>query len=225
MTVGMVAAQLKPVPNLICKWAQERGCMREFPLANARLGALPTHFVSVTSEGIKIKGLRFVVPDFEPTEENGINSNDWLARARKGRWKVEIGIEPSTVNYIWLRHRPQNGEPVTIKCELSKEHDGWRDFSWIEYGLNKDEYRSAIAHYQETTLRNIRAWTRGVISATSAQAIAATAPAREGLSAAAQIAGTAERRELEIAESAPNKRSYEMAADDDFFDEAQWGKN
>jgi hypothetical protein len=224
LTPGMVATNSKPVPNELCKWAQERGCMRDFPIEKARIGVLPTHFASVTAEGIKLKGLRFHVPDFEPTSTDGIDPNDWLMQARKGSWKVEIGIDPSTVNFLWLRHRTRDRRVVELKCPLSAEHEGWRDFSWLEYGLNREEYREGLQNYAETTLRDINAWARGAIAQTHREAAAVTGKARAGMTKTAQIAGTADRRsnEMVVPSLAPKRAP---ATGVEFFDEAQWGNN
>jgi hypothetical protein len=86
LSTGMVASGTLPIPNEIWKWGKDRGCMRETPIEDARLGALPVHFGSVTAEGIKIKKLRYVVPDFDPASPDGIDANEWLVRARKGAW-------------------------------------------------------------------------------------------------------------------------------------------
>jgi len=221
LTPGMVASRILPVPNQIMKWASDRGCLREFSLESARIGALPTHFASITAEGIQIKGLRFVLQDHQPTTTEGIDANDWLMRALKERWKVEIGIEPSTVNYVWLRHRPRSGVPVSIMCPLSAEHEGWRDFSWIEYGLNNEEYKSAIKAYEEKELREIKAWGRAQQDKITKKAAAETAVAREGMSASAQIAGTEARRRLEMEGPAEAPILSEIGSP--FFNDEQWG--
>jgi hypothetical protein len=224
MTPGMVAAHTLPVPNELYRWAKERGCIREFSLEAAQIGTLPTHFSNVTMEGIKVMGLRFMVPEFEPSTTDGIDPNDWLMRAKKGSWKVEIGIDPATVDFVWLRHRPADGPVVALKCLLSGEHSGWQGLSWVEYGLNNDEYKAAITRYQETELRDSRAWLRAVSAQTTTEALATTVPARAGMSASAQIAGAAERREQEMnGNGEPDAPSSTTGGE--FFDEKQWGKN
>ena len=222
LTPGMVASAVLPVPNHICAWAKERGCMRDFTIENARIGVLPTHFSTVTSEGIKLKGLHFRVPDFQPETPDGIESNDWLMTARKQSWEVELGIDPSTVNYVWLRHRPSGGRVFEILCPLSDEHEGWRGLSWLEYGYNQKEYRDSLNNYEESQLRDIRAWARKTMEATHRHAASLTDNAREGLTNAMQVAGTGVRRANEMALNEASTKELILTGGE-FFDEQQWG--
>jgi hypothetical protein len=183
---------------------------------------LPTHFATLTAEGIKIKKLRFVLPNYEETTADGIDAAEWLLEAKRGCWKVEVGIDPTTVDHIWLRHRPRSGNPIVIKCMLSSEHEGWRGFSWIEYGLNQEEYSKSLLEYEQTTLRDIRAWSRAVVEGTTTEAVAMTEPKRVGMSATAQIAGSQDRRTLEMTHGS---RPVPLTTGSEFFDEKQWGNS
>ena len=227
-TEGMVADQVAAVPQLLFNWAEERGCMRQVEMDTLRIGALPTYFASVTVEGITIDGLRFLVPEFEPLAPDGIQPNAWMMEAKRRTWEVEVGIDRSTVDFIWLRHRRPGKKVAVIRCEISSEHSGFKGLTWSEYEFYSGRIKANSA--AASGIRsNIKAWALAVVADTTVEAKATTEAAREGLSATAQIGGASERKEMEKqsvdmaslgAGSAPGPTSTGGAD----FDDEQWVK-
>lgn len=221
MTPGMVAEKVKTSPVEIQEWAAKRGVYREADPVRVRLGTLPSIRVSLSEKGIHLDRLHYQLPDYRPGDPEGVNAKDWLMRARKKVMNVEVAKVPSTVDYILLRHR-HPGEPlIELKCELADQHEGFRGFSWGMYDAANADRKEELKEFNEGFRRDIGAFVRATEQQIIAEAKAATAAAKEGLTKAAQINGVDERRADET-ESETGKPSQPIARidEDEFFPDA-----
>jgi hypothetical protein len=235
----MVVEGTLPIARAIYDWGKRNGCVREFPFEKAQMGVLPTVFVNLTEEGIKVQGLRFVLPNYDqPSPESNnadcqrppisIEANEWLSIAKGACRKVEVGIDSTTINFVWLRYRPPGGSVVCIKCDLSSEHSGWMNFSWAEYGIHRKKLLKGADTFEEEDARDIRAWAGAAVNRVTRTAIAQTEPMREGMTATAQIAGAAERRAneatlLTVEDGSSKKPTPPIGIPgDQFFDPNDW---
>ncbi len=228
LSEGMVAEKLHecPTPNRLWDYAERHGMLRETTLEEARPHALPHDEAAITERGIQFEGLRFKVPNFKPGEPGGIEANAWLAEARKERWKVDIVREPTTVDYIWLRHTPQGGPRVMLKCPLSEGQAGLSGIPWGMYrqikanaGLKLADYRNGA--YQIAAARHCK-----IVEETLEEARLLTEAARKGLSKAALKRDVSQNRKAEEAERAaasqvpePTTGAAKTVTDDDEFRE------
>lgn len=215
---GMLADGVIPVPNKIWQWAQERGCIRPYSIENARIETLPGLEANVTAEGIRIRGLHYLVPN-----ATGIDANDWLINARVKAFPEHFAIDPATVNFVYLLRKLPDGKTEALVCNLGPEDKGWLDFSWQEYETKKKQRRADITEYLEGEQRLIFATAEADNRKLTAHAAAATKAAREGMSMAEQIRGTEPRRADEIAKISGNAarsfRSEHIRSEDEFLDD------
>ncbi len=189
LTHGMVEDKVLPVPNHVWKWGKENGSLRGGNLLEARKQLLPWAKASVTEYGITLKGLCFLVPDIDPGSPAGIEANEWLARAREKRWEISLGVDLSTVSYVWLRHAPRGRAPVMTQCPLAPGQEGLAGLSWEEWRIRRYEGKLTLKDYKEGILRAAEEDFAAVASKLAGDAKAKTSAARKGLSKSEQKAG------------------------------------
>ena len=223
MTKGMVAAGIPPIPNRIWKWAEESGCLRTANIEETRMHLLPWHEVSVTEYGFSIKGLKYLIPDIDPKTPGGVEANEWLAKARIERWKLQLAIDPSTVAHVWFRHAPKRKPPALIKCPLSPGQDGFTPFTWEEYLFFMKAEKMRTKDYMNGTLRLVDQEFKAIVKSVTDEAAHKTAAARDGLSKVDQVRGIDANRRNEADErSKPKPTAHTKAPEISFkgyFDE------
>lgn len=198
-TKGMYDDNVLQTPTRVWKWGAENGCLRAADLANARQQLLPWEKASVTEHGFVLHGLRYLVPDVDPTSPHGIEANEWLAKAREQRWKIDLGIDLSTVSFVWLRHAPRGKAPVMTQCPLAPGQDGFAHLSWEEWRLYKQSQKETLDSYKKGELRGAEENFAAVAKRLGEEALAKTSDARHGMSKSDQTAGISDNRSQEQA--------------------------
>ena len=222
LTDAMVAEGLhkKPTPNALWDYADRHGMLREFDLAEARIHAIPFRAAAVTDRGIRIEDLRYEVPTLDPTKPGGIDAMQWLAEARKKRWKVDLGIDEATVDYVWLRHAPQGAVPQLIQCPLAVSLvSSYGGLSWPEYRSIKADSISSREEYREGEFREATAIYRAILKRTTKEAEDLTHTAREGMKKAQLLAGIDQNRSAEAAERNAAAIDRDTSIDEPEFEE------
>lgn len=192
-----------PTPNALWNYGERHGLVREFSLEEARLHALPMERASVTDSGIQFEGLRYQVPTFDAGQPGGIDANHWLAEAREKRWRVDLILDPATVNHVWLRHTPQGVAPLVLQCGLSESQvASVGGLPWSMYRAVRAKATEAKAAYREGKQRIANTLFCRAVKRITAEAQEMTKAAREGVSKAELMRGTAENRAAERAERA-----------------------
>jgi len=227
MTKGMVDAGVLPVPNKIWQWAEASGCLRTFDLQEARQQLFGWAEASVTERGFVLQKLRYLIPDLDPVSPDGIDAAEWLASARQRRWKVPLGVDPSTVSHVWLRYAPRGKAPKLIRCPLAAGQDGYEGLSWEEYRLVREKEKTGVKTYEETALRAAGGEFRAICRDVAHNAAALTDAQRAGQSKSAQTDGIARNRAAEQAERNGQAASPPVpgpvAKSTAYFDKAVWG--
>jgi hypothetical protein len=197
---GMVEDNVIPVPNHVWKWGKDNGCLRAADIENAKLQLLPWAQASVTEYGFILKGLRYLIPDVDAGSPDGIEANEWMAKARQNRWKIQLGVDLNTVSYVWLRHAPRGKAPVMTKCPLAPGQEGFADLSWEEWRLHRAAEKQTLKAYQQGELRAAQENFAAIAIRLAAEAEPQTRAARSGLSQTDQKANIRANREAEKAE-------------------------
>lgn len=222
LTDAMVAEGLhkKPTPNALWDYADRHGMLREFDLAEARIHALPFRCAAVTDRGLRIEDLRYEVPTLDPKKPGGIDAMQWLAEAKKRRWKVDLGIDEATVDYVWLRHAPQGGEPRLIQCPLADSLvSSFGGLSWPEYRSIKADSAKSREDYREGEFREATAIYRAILKRTKVEAETLTNAAREGMKKAHLLAGIDQNREAEAEERKRAGKAADVTDQEPEFEE------
>lgn len=227
MTKGMFDDGVIPAPNHIWKWGADNGCLRAPNLANARLQLLPWQTASVTEHGFVLQGLRYLIPDIDPGSPQGIEANEWLAKARQERWEIPLGIDLSTVSFVWLRHAARGRAPIMTQCPLAPGQDGYAHLSWEEWRLHRQSLKITLDAYKKGELRAAEENFAAVAARLAEEAAAKTGAARQGLSKADQKSNVGANRDHEKREHGATALSTGQAAKTTnvvraYFDKDSW---
>lgn len=218
LTAGMIKAGLmkQPTPVAIWSYGSEHGMLRTMPLAEARALALPYKEASITERGIEYQGLVYSLPTIDLGKPSGIDADEWLAKARKERWKVAIGVDYATTSHVWLHHSPPGCATQLIKCELSPRSEAFANFTWSEYLESLKEAKEGQRVYSETFFRDLKAYMASIDRTTTQAAQELTDEMRKGLAKARLTENIAKNRaEEKAAQTAPATPSPEPAADNE----------
>lgn len=246
-TTGMIAQKLPKVPRAMWQWAKESGCLREVPYEIARMQLLPAARCKVTSMGIAVSAsvirslnirgvdqttleedtepddkinpdpLYYSLPNESTAREAGFDPAEWLVRARKRRFAVDVGIDPSTVDHIWLRHCEPGKAPVMLQCNLA------RDCARAFHGLGLAEYWKLgrqLKRGQRSFLddqERDRRWLDSIIQGVTSEAKKATDAVRANMSDAELKKGIAANRADEIEQQ--NDPTSEVKYPESTYDE------
>ncbi|MDQ8181886.1 transposase family protein [Pelagicoccus sp. SDUM812005] len=113
---------VEPRPTTIWSWGIKNrgGILRSIDRKAVKVLLLPSDEASVTSRGIRYKGLRY-------TCERAVREN-WFARAReRGAEKVKISYDPRSVDHIYLRV-----EGGVEECVLTKPDEHYSGASKVD---------------------------------------------------------------------------------------------
>jgi len=107
---AMMRDGVETIPSKLWDWGIRNisGALRSFPEEQVRLAVMPTDKGSVTSKGIRFKGM-FYICDKAIAE-------GWLEKARaKKQWQVDILYDPRNMAVIYVRNQ---GETSYEPCSL-----------------------------------------------------------------------------------------------------------
>lgn len=113
------------VPRELWEWGvhHRTGAMRSFPEPLVQFSLMPTDQATVTTFGIRFRGLFYACP--KAIEER------WFDRARQsGHWKVTISYDPRDLNRVYL-HVTGQALPFEV-CTLTDRSRAYRDASLCE---------------------------------------------------------------------------------------------
>lgn len=111
----MIAEDVPPIPIKLWEWGIKHcsGLLRSFPEDIVKLCLMPTGTATVTSKGIRFKGIYYLC-------DRAIRER-WLEQARaKGSFKVDITYDPRDMGRIYLRNTDDGSWEV---CALA----GWQE--------------------------------------------------------------------------------------------------
>lgn len=199
MTADMMeeGVNLAPTPAGVWLDAEKKGLLRSMSVEQARLHTLPFHEASVTDRGIQYERLRYEVPAFTTDDASAIDANAWLTTAKIKRFRVRIGIDPATVDHVWLFHKLANGTSITLRCPLAQGFAAYSGMTWKEYQVCRQEENTKREAKTEEN-ENLDRVARAVEDSVTAEARAATTLANVGVSDSTRLKGIDENRADEI---------------------------
>lgn len=110
---------VKPIPIELWNWGIENmsGCLKSLPQEVVILNLMPTQNGTITSRGLKFKGVYY--------SSKKMMDERWFEKARNsGTWKVKISYDPRNINNIYIKN--SNGREFD-KCFLLDHQDRYKD--------------------------------------------------------------------------------------------------
>jgi len=97
-TADMIADEVFPIPLNLWNWGNENysGALRSFPEETVKLCLMPSDTATVTSKGIRFKGMYYMCEKAKVER--------WFETARaKGSFKVDVSYDPRNMSSIYVR--------------------------------------------------------------------------------------------------------------------------
>jgi len=117
-TAEMIEDNVAPIPLDIWNWgiAHYSGALRSFPEETVKLALMPADTATVTSKGIKFKGLYYLCARAA--------AEHWFETVRaKKSWKVDISYDPRNMSVIYVRE-PDGTFDVCWLAEWQDKYQG-----------------------------------------------------------------------------------------------------
>jgi len=140
----MMEAGVEAVPVKLWNWGIRycSGALRVMPEEKVRLALMPTDNATVTSQGIRFKGLYY--------SSKELTDGLWFERARsKGSYRVKVSYDPRDMDEIYALDRA-DGTPLLCSLLDWEEKYSGKQLGEIQYEHEKEKMEKKRHQAQET---------------------------------------------------------------------------
>lgn len=161
---AMMSDGVEPRPLALWKWGiQNRaGHLRQVDPSILRMSLLPTDEASVTSKGIRFKGVFYCC-------ERAVREQ-WFVRARtNGSWRVSISYDPRCIDVIYLRGE---GRKQPEPCRLVEADERFKGGAWVdieEVAKAQKEQRELTASSDQQRHATVEAHKQAIVAEAKVQ--------------------------------------------------------